>query len=146
MHELGFRGLLVEVLAAVSRDAPQLYRDAGVALGGVDVGLEVDGEAFWVETATDGGLVCRDGRDREPRIRLQTRANALVTLVDGNRDLMESVLDDTVRVRGDLEAVASLDAALRCLVVGAVRSDRAERAWGRYVAGIRGVSEEGESR
>ena len=146
MHEFGFRGLLVEVLAAVSRDASELYRDAGVALGVVDVGFDVDGEEFLVETGTDGGLVCRDGRDREPRIRLETRASALVTLVDGNRDLIESVLDDTVRVRGDLEAVASLDEALRCLVVGAVRSDRAERAWRRYVAGIGGASKKGESK
>jgi hypothetical protein len=143
--ESGFRGLLAEVLAAVSHDAPELFRGAGAALGEVDVALEVGDEAFRFETGADGGPVCRDAVDREPRIRLETRADAVVELVDGRSDLLDSVLDGTVRVRGDADAVASLDAALRCLVVGAVRSDRAERAWNRYAVGVRAASDRGET-
>ncbi len=146
MRELGFRGLLVEVLAAVSRDAPEFYREAGDALGEVDAWLAVDGERLLLESKVEGGLVCRDVRDRGPRIRLETEASAVVAMVDGKRDLMESVLDDTVRVRGDLEAVASLDEALRSLVVGAVRSNRAEIAWKRFAAGVRSASEREERR
>jgi hypothetical protein len=146
VHEFGFRALLVEVLVAVRCDAPELYRNAGVALGEVDVGFGIDDEAFFVESRPEGGLVCRDGRDHEPRIRLEAGASAVVAMVDGKRDLIEAVLDDTVGVRGDLEAVASLDEALRCLVAGAVRSDRAQWAWRRYVAGTRRALEQGERR
>jgi hypothetical protein len=124
-----FLEFLVNALASVRRDAPACAAAMARALGPTGVIVEVSGEVVAIASSPDGlaaMAIASDGVGRDPaRPRLSVGARTLLELVDGEHELLPTVLANALRVRAAAADAARLFDAVRLFVEGCARSGAA---------------------
>jgi len=126
-----FRELVTAVLSAVERDAPECGRLAAAELSQRCGVLRVDDEVMTLSTRS-GRLVVDVTVSSNPEIEVATTGRAMVDVVDGIESLLDAIERDRMQVTATAEDMLALDAAIRWVVIGAMRCEAATRAWTRH--------------
>ena len=128
------RELLVDTLDAVEREAPACAREVSRALGERRVAIQIGGEV--VTVATHKGRVTLVPADEAPTIRVTSHSSTVVAVVEGRRPLLDVIEDGELVFVASVDDLLAVDAALRWLVAGAIRSAASPLRWHRYRSSV----------
>jgi len=114
-----FPVFLERSLDVLREQVPEAYRELDASLAGQRLRVAVDGAARVLRFAGGEHALAPDGAaDAE----LRTRGETILALVDGELGLLDAITRDALFLRGPVEAVVRLDAALHAYLAGAVRA------------------------
>jgi hypothetical protein len=128
--------VLSDSLRHLRSEAPQSYQALCAALRDMAVACRVDNDRFTLHS---------DGRETwlgEPRAptppQVEASVQAVLDVIDGRRQLVDTLLDGAVAVRARLEDAIRLDDALRTYVHGAALAPSCARLRARLAAASAG--------
>lgn len=120
------RSLLGRSLEVLRREQPEHFEGVRRAAAGLVVEIDGGDERFGVRFGEGafGGIEIVDGEQERQAgvIRVRTRREAVVELVEGVADLREQLRSGRLEVFGPLRGLGRLDEALRWYLHGALRS------------------------
>src|SRR5262245_22083058 len=114
--EGSFVRFLDRSLAALRRDLPWMYQRMCGLLAPREVWISVDGEPISVLCGANDLVLA--GVPRDPSVRVETSTPAILDVLEARSTLVDSVLDERVRLRGRPEDLAAFHDGLLAYVEG----------------------------
>jgi hypothetical protein len=114
--------LLEASLAAILSDVPEQYAAICQAINGISISLAFDNERF--NLRSDGIHIHLHQTQEPATLWLKTSSYAVESVIDQRLDLVDGVLSEAIKVRGEMAPLAQFNHALTQYVHGAVRSQR----------------------
>jgi hypothetical protein len=117
-------GFLRAALSTMAADSPDRYSDLVRYLHEAAGSYRVDDETFTV-VVVDGEVAVGEalGSGLRP-VRLDTTADALISLVDGTSKLTELLSSEDLIIHANPDALLNLDAAVRAFSLTAIESSK----------------------
>ncbi len=109
-------------LDAIRQFVPEQYRSVCDAMGDLAVQLQIDHERFTLQARA--GQVLMGRAFEAAAVRLRVASSTIVSLIDGQLELLVSILDDAIALYGSVAQLTRFDDALMAYLHGAVRSPR----------------------